>query len=73
MDVLAETSTRQDVCLNPILAPIIQKGVRVGYQGPEQLLLSKPHKSAEEAPDILIADIQKQLHHHRLTILPQQH
>ncbi|KAL9028796.1 MAG: hypothetical protein Q9196_002891, partial [Gyalolechia fulgens] len=36
---------------------IITQGVRVGYQGPEQTILSKPLPSASEAPQVLDEDI----------------
>lgn len=63
------------VFANTLLA-IIARGVKIGYQGPSQLLLSKPHPSAAAAPEILSKDLQKQEDNDRLTRLdvePSEH
>ena len=52
------------------LVNIITRGAKIGYCGPDQLLLNKPHLSAAEAPEVLSADLQKQQQHHRLIRLP---
>lgn len=56
------------VFINTLLT-IITRGVKIGYQGPNQLLLNHPHPSAAAAPDILSKDLRKQEEKDRLTKL----
>lgn len=53
-----------------LLCEAITRGVKIGYCGPSQYILGVPYPSAASAPQILAADIQKQLDHDRLTRLP---
>jgi Reverse transcriptase (RNA-dependent DNA polymerase) len=53
-----------------LLCEAITQGVKVGYCGPSQHILGIPHPSAAAAPEILTADIQKQMDHDRITRLP---
>lgn len=46
---------------------ILRKGAKIGYRGPPLSHRNKNHPSALDAPDILTADLQKQLQHDRLT------
>lgn len=48
---------------------IIEVGVRIRYQGPKTRILSKNFSSANEDPDILTKDLEKQLHFDRVTKL----
>ena len=41
-------------------------GAKIGYTGPNQLILSKNLTSADEAPHILTQDLENQIAHHRL-------
>lgn len=54
---------------------IIEVGVRIGYQGPKTRILSKNLSSANEDPDILTKDLEKQLQFDRITrlIKPMQY
>jgi len=54
-----------------LLCEAIIRGVKIGYYGPSQYILGVPHPSAAAAPEILTADIQKQMDHGRLDRLPQ--
>lgn len=51
------------------LITIIARGVKIGYQGPDQLLLNHAHPSAAAAPEILSKDLHKQDENDRLTKL----
>ena len=48
------------------LAGILRKGARIGYRGPRLNHRNKNHFSALSTPDLLTADLQKQLQHGRL-------
>ena len=48
---------------------IISRGAKVGYIGPSRFLKSKNHSSANEAPEILTADVNKQLAAGRLVVM----
>lgn len=48
------------------LTAILRKGAKIGYRGPLLDHRSKNHLSALAAPDLLTADLQKQLQHDRL-------
>lgn len=61
-----------DIRFTSAIGQTIRRGVKIGYQGPEQLQLHLPHLSALQAPHILRADIEKQLQHNRLTVLHKQ-
>ena len=53
------------------LLGIIVRGAKVDYIGPQNLFqISKNHSSASEAPDVLAADVLKQLNAGRLNALP---
>ena len=53
------------------LLGIITRGAKIGYKGPRTVFhISKNHASANEAPDILTADVKKQSEAGRLEILP---
>lgn len=52
------------------LTLIIDRGARIGLEGPHTFITSPAHSSASEAPDILDQDLQKQLYHNRLTFVP---
>ncbi len=61
-----------DLTFAKTLAAIIRKGAKTGYQG-QILYHNHPnHQSARAAPDILTADLQKQLQHDRLTQVDPQ-
>lgn len=49
------------------LIRIFTHGAKIGYIGPESLFLAPNHSSASSAPDILTADLQKQIEAHRIT------
>ena len=49
------------------LADIIIFGAKVGYCGPEQFILSENLTSANEAPEVLLKDLEEQRHCNRLT------
>lgn len=48
---------------------IIEVRVRIGYQGPKTCILSKNLSSADEDPDILTKDLERQLQFNRVTKL----
>ena len=55
---------------------IILRGVKIGFEGASQLRILPAHPTAGEAPEILSADVEKQLANHRLITLasiPQSH
>ncbi len=56
------------VFVNTLVA-IIVRGVKIGYQGPDQLLLNRPHPSAAAAPEVLSNDLRKQQENNRITKL----
>lgn len=56
-----------DTTYTKTLAGILRKGAKIGYQGPPLNHRNKNHFSALSAPDILTADLQKQLQHGRIT------
>ena len=66
------TRSHPDCGFASAIGQIIRRGVKLGYQGPEQLQLHPPHPSALQAPHVLRADIEKQLHHDRLTVLQER-
>lgn len=45
---------------------IIRYGVKIGYTGPKQFLISQNHPSAAEAPATLTADLDKQINANRV-------
>lgn len=52
------------------LTLIIERGVRIGFQGPQTLFItSPPHPTASDAPDVLDKDLQKQLDNQRLSVV----
>jgi hypothetical protein len=51
------------------LLDIITRGAKIGYIGPHIFRIDANHISANEAPDILTADVNKQLQADRLTAL----
>lgn len=55
-----------DVTYAKTLTAILRKGAKIGYRGPPLSHRNKNHQSALAAPDILTADLQKQLQHNRL-------
>ena len=55
------------------ISAIIRKGAKIGYRGPPLHHRNQNHQSARAAPDILTADLQKQLQYDRLTrVEPQE-
>ena len=54
------------------ISAILRKGAKIGYRGPPLHHRSQNHQSARTAPDILTADLQKQLQHDRLTQVDPQ-
>ena len=48
---------------------IIKGGAKIGYIGPSRFSIFKNHSSANEAPEILIADVNRQLAAGRLIAL----
>ena len=63
-----------DHCFAATLVGIIRKGAKIGYVGPTLNHRNQNHLSATSAPDILTADLQKQLQYDRLTkVDPQDH
>jgi len=48
---------------------IIKRGAKIGYIGPQVFRIDVNHTSANEAPNILTADVNKQLQAGRLTVL----
>jgi len=48
---------------------IVKRGAKIGYIGPRVFRLGANHTSANEAPNILTADVNKQLQAGRLTVL----
>ncbi len=50
-----------------ILLKIIHSGIKVGYTGPPQKILEPNLPTANNAPDILTQDLDKQIAHNRVT------
>lgn len=50
---------------------IIEYGAKIGYRGPDQLILSENLSSADEAPETLQADLNQQYQCDRLTEVHQ--
>ena len=63
MGALAERPPGHHLCQDATL----RKGAKIGYRGPPLNHRNKSHLSALSAPDLLTADLQKQLQHDRLT------
>lgn len=62
--------THPDRIFADTLTLIIDRGVKIGYEGPKDLFINlPPHPTASNAPDVLDKDLQKQLAHDRLTII----
>ena len=55
-----------DLTFAKTLSAIIRKGAKIGYRGSILHHRNHNHQSALTAPDILTADLQKQLQHDRL-------
>ena len=64
--------THPDLTFAKTLAAIIRKGAKIGYQGQILYHDHQNHQSARAAPDLLTADLQKQLQHDRLTQVDPQ-
>ena len=58
-----------DSCFVNAILRIIKRGTRIGYIGPPRFSISKNHSSVNEAPEILTADVSKQLAAERLVVL----
>lgn len=54
------------------ISGILLSGAKIGYCGPPIQHRNQNHQSARSAPDILTADLHKQLQHHRLTQVDHQ-
>lgn len=57
-----------------IILDIIKFGAKIGYTGPKQLILSQNLPTANDAPDVLAADLQTQIDCDRVTqidIIPE--
>ena len=54
------------------ISGILLSGAKIGYRGPQIQHRNTNHQSARSAPDILTADLQKQLQHDRLTQVDPQ-
>ena len=54
------------------ISAILRVGVKIGYRGPTLHHRNENHHSARSAPEILTADLQRQLQHHRLTQVDPQ-
>ena len=54
------------------ISAILKSGAKLGYQGPPLNHRNTNHQSARSAPQILTADLQKQLQHGRLTQVEPQ-
>ena len=54
------------------ISAILRKGAKIGYRGPPLAHRNTNHPSAVTAPDILTADLQKQLQHHRVVQVKPQ-
>ena len=48
------------------ISAILRKGCKIGYRGPTLAHRNENHQSARSTPNILTADLQKQLQHNRL-------
>ena len=64
--------THPDLIFVNTIAAIIRKGAKIGYRGPMLHHRNQNHQSARTAPEILTADLQKQLQHDRLTRVDPQ-
>ena len=54
------------------ISAILRAGTKIGYRGPQIQHRNPNHQSARSAPEILTADLQKQLQHDRLTQVDPQ-
>ena len=54
------------------ISAILRTGAKIGYRGPTLCHRHTNHQSARTAPEILTADLHKQLEHHRLTQVDPQ-
>ena len=54
------------------ISGILLSGAKIGYRGPPIQHRNQNHQSARSAPDILTADLQKQLQHDRLSQIDPQ-